>query len=108
MVSRMSAWTPRAATESMWRERVLAWRASGERAAAFAKAHGFAPATLRWWASRVEPARAARFVRVVPRALTVVPVAEVVVEIGAARLRVTPGFDAALLAAVAHALGGAR
>lgn len=97
-------------TEATWRERVAAWRASGETAERFARGRGFAPTTLRWWASRLGPEAAPPgFVRLVPRAPAAPRAAAVVVEVGAARIGVSAGFDPALLAQVVAALaGGAR
>jgi hypothetical protein len=90
-------------SESEWQTRIAAWRASGQTAAAFAQAHGYAVGTLRWWSSRLRRRAAARFVRLVPRAaVTASP--EVVLEVGGARVRVARGFDAALLAQVVAAL----
>jgi hypothetical protein len=82
---------------------VAGWRASGRSASAYAKARGIAQTTLARWAREVdavplhaEPA----FLRV-----ELAPAAELVVEVGAARLRVQRGFDPTLLAAVVAALG---
>jgi hypothetical protein len=59
-----------------WRERVRAWRASGESAADYCDRAGLNPRTLNWWASKLEaeakspvpaPARAAAtFVELAP------------------------------------------
>jgi hypothetical protein len=84
---------------------VQQWRASGLSALAFARRHGFAPQNLPRWAARLDtsspaPASAAlTFVR-----LETAPRALLVVEVGAARVRVEPGFDPALLRAVVVAL----
>ena len=94
-------------TEAKWTERVRAWRASGESAYDFATRHGFAASTLHVWSSRIPHEDSPRFVRLVPKAVASgTPVAEVVVEVGNARVRVASGFDAALLADVVRALGG--
>ena len=96
-------------TEARWRERVRLWRESGQSAREFARERGFAPGTLQWWSSRLHRSDTPRFVRLVPRTAVApdLPAApDLVVEIGGARVRVTPGFDAALLAQVVRVLGG--
>ena len=92
------------ATAIIWQERVAEWRASGETAEEFARGRGYAATTLRWWSSRLgREASAAGFVRLVPRAVAPAEGA-IVIEVGAARVRVTHGFDAVLLARVVAAL----
>jgi hypothetical protein len=98
-------------TESLWAERVRAWRASGEPVAKFVQGRGDSASALRAWAQRLGPAEPSpRFLRVVPSKPA--PVAggssELVLEVGAVRVRIAPGFDPALLADVLRALGGAR
>jgi len=98
----------------MWAERVRSWRSSGETVTAFARTHGFTHSALRYWAARL--ARTSRqravptMVRLVPKskapALVTALRGDLVVEIGSARIRVSRGFDAEVLAAVARALGG--
>lgn len=97
-------------TQDLWRGRVTAWQRSGLTADAFCADKPFAASTLRWWASRLRRAPAPTFVELRPsRAVVVPPPTELVVEVGAARVRLTPGFDPALLGAVVAALaGGAR
>lgn len=109
-----------AAHEAMWTERVKAWRSSGETVTAFAKQHGFSQSALRYWATRLSrPRRPPAVPTVLPLVLksqattAAVPTPavgpELVVEIGAARIRVSRGFDPEMLGAVARALaGGAR
>jgi hypothetical protein len=98
--------------ESLWAERVRAWRASGEPVAQFVRGRGDAASALRSWAQRLGPAEPSpRFWRVVPSKPTPASTAgvpELVLEVGAARVRVAPGFDPALLAEVVRALGGGR
>ncbi len=95
-------------TEAKWAEQVRAWRASGESADDFATRHGFATSTLHGWSSRLPREDSPRFLRLVPKSVeSVTPRSEVVVEVGNARVRVATGFDAALLADVVQALGGA-
>lgn len=83
-----------------WAKRVAAWRASGKTAAAFSSRDGYAPSTLRWWASRLGR-REAAFVRVVT---TPEPAAEGVgaieIEVRGVRVLVRAGFDRAALADV--------
>lgn len=76
---------------------------------------GYAASTLRMWATRLgETERRPRVVRVVPRqtsggAAAAVPAAsEVVVDVGAARVRVRRGFDRELLVEVVRALEATR
>lgn len=95
-------------TETIWARRVEAWRASGETADVFALGKGFEGSTLRWWSSRLGRASPPGFLRLVPKAYAVQVHAEVVVEVGNARVRVKEGFDTKLLADVVAALGGDR
>jgi hypothetical protein len=93
-------------TAAIWSERARAWRASGLTAAAFADGKGFAGSTLRFWASRLKSAPVASAPRVVQLvARRAEPETEVVIEVGAVRVRVRRGFDRALLAEVLGALG---
>jgi hypothetical protein len=118
----------KASSESIWLERVLAWRQSGCSAAQFCEDKAFHPSSLLSWSSRLGRegkvpalARGRRrgvqasetglsFVRVVTRAATAPqPSAAVVVAIGGSRIEVTSDFDPALLRAVVEALTvGAR
>ena len=99
--------TPLSALELQWTERVAAWRASGQGVAEFAHGKGFAASTLTNWAGRLRRTGRRKFVPVVRKARTVSPPAELLIEVGAARVRVAVGFDAALLADVVCALGAA-
>lgn len=97
--------------ETAWSERVAAWRASGVSASQFAHDQGLALSTLRYWAARLSKAPKPQFLRLVtkPPAAPTPSSSELIVEVGAARIRVTPGFDPALLSGVVQALnGGAR
>ena len=75
---------------------VQQWKDSGLSALIFARRHGFVPPNLPRWAARLPPAST-------PSALTFVRLetapspAVLLVEVGAARVRVAPGFDPALL-----------
>jgi hypothetical protein len=120
-------------TEARWVERVREWRASGLSAKDFAIAKGYKASTLCWAASVLRRAtesaaptapvagevhsraraerrppsssKSPRFLPVRTRAVEAA-VAEMVIEIGAARVRVLRGFDASLLGEVVRALGG--
>lgn len=109
------------ATERKWRDRVREWRTSGRTAAEFAAGRGYEASTLRWWSARLSRAEKPRIVPLVARVgvgaagvtgivrHAVAPGAEVereelIVEVGGARLRVTRGFDDALLGRVVRAL----
>ena len=87
---------------------VAAWRASGLSAAAFSARRGYSPKSLFRWASTTEAlavTKPAEFVRleIAPRAAA----AEIVVEVGAARVRVGRGFDPDLLRDVVATLTAA-
>ncbi len=99
----------KATTKQKWEARVQAWRASGQDASAFVVGKGFEASTLRWWASRLGRDEPLRIVPVVARSSSAAR-GDVVVEVGDARVRVTPGFNGALLAEVVRALsaGGGR
>lgn len=120
-------------TLAKWKERLREWRESGLSAEEFTAGKDYAAATLRWAVSQVggetatRPASVAsprktarrrgsaeksaaeavapRFVPVRVRRLEPV-VADVVVEVGGARIRVTRGVDVALLGDVVRALQG--
>jgi hypothetical protein len=96
-------------TAQRWRERVGAWRASGLTAEAFASGKAFSASTLRWWSSRLGRVPSVPFLELVPRpavAAAELP-RDLVIEVGLARVRVAPGFDPTLLAAVVRALAEA-
>jgi len=120
-------------TEAKWVERIREWRASGLSAEEFATSKGFKPSTLSWAASllgrsskssappppnsepsHAEPRTQRRRApaRQTPRFLPVharpggATAAEMIVEIGLARIRVHRGFDVLLLGEVVRALGG--
>src|SRR4051812_13711202 len=94
--------------ETAWSERVTAWRASGVSASQFAHDQGLAVSTLRYWATRLSKAPKPQFLQLVTKrpAAPTPSSSELVVEVGAARIRVTPGFDAALLSGVVQVLKG--
>jgi hypothetical protein len=109
-------------TEAKWAVRVEQWRGSGQSAEEFAASRGYEGSTLRWAASRLQHASKStptsrrttrrapwasepppRFIPV--RAITSRTATEMVVEVGAARIRVAPGVDLSLLGDVVRALG---
>lgn len=99
----------KATTKQKWAERVRAWRASSQDASAFSAGKGYEASTLRCWASQLgREGQPVRIVSVVARASSRETQGGLVVEVGGARVRVTPGFDGSLLARVVGALGGAR
>lgn len=98
---------------------VAALRASGEGIAEFARRHGLHEERVRRWHRRLEgrraatpPATAMTFapVRVLAAPTSPAPAADASLEVtvGGAVVRVRPDFDAALLARLVAALGGAR
>ena len=90
-------------TEEERRAEVQGWRASGESTARYAARRGYAETSLRNWAAAEESwSGAAGLVRLV--VASPVRDGEVVVEVGAARIRVGATFDAELLRAVVAAL----
>ena len=98
-----------------WLERVREWRASGMTAPAFASAQGYAPSTLRYWASQLRhepapPPRPASALRRVRLARVEVspshPATPIVVDVAGARIEVRAGFDRALLHDVVDVLRG--
>jgi hypothetical protein len=119
-------------TEAKWVERVREWREGGLSADDFAKSKGYKASTLRWAASLLRqeaapsgptmassgqarpwprsarrptsPSEPPRFLPVRTRTAAA---AEMVIEVGAARIRVLRGFDGSLLGEVVRALAGA-
>ena len=94
-------------SEQVWRERVQAWRQSGKTANEFAESGGFSAATMRYWAGRLALVDKARFVRLVPKGESPSSESGLTIDVGGARIRVLPGFDAKLLADVVRALSDA-
>jgi hypothetical protein len=124
-------------TRAKWAERIRAWRASGLSAEAFTSGKDYEASGLRWAMAQfaADKAREAgevpaprkamrsgrtsgssvrsldqapRFVQVGVRSVEAVG-AEMVVEVGGARIRVTRGVDVALLCEVVRTLqGGGR
>lgn len=87
-----------------WRELVEEWLVSGMSKESFARSRGVSPGTLGWWRWRLGIKRSPE-----PAFLDVVvaePVAapDLVVEIGALRVRVPVGFDAGELRRLVDAL----
>ena len=122
------------ADQEMWAKRVSEWKDSGQTSGAYCKGKPFTPGGLRYWAHRlghkgqasVADKPAVRIVRVLRGPSTgvppkpspeAVPVARVavpeplMVECGAMRVAIRPGFDRETLSAVLDVLssrGGAR
>jgi len=122
------------ADQEMWAKRVSEWKGSGQTSGAYCKGKPFTPGGLRYWAHRlghdgqasVADKPAVRIVRVLrgsstggppkpsPETVSVARVAvpePLVVEFGAMRVAVRPGFDRETLSAVLDVLasrGGAR
>lgn len=98
------------ADESIWKQRVAAWRASGQTAAVYSEGKGFAASTLKWWSAHLGPATTPA----VPLARVVIPTrgtaspaprsGALVVEVAGARLTVEPGVDRETLALVVDVL----
>src|SRR5512143_2175937 len=100
------------ADQEIWAKRVAQWKSSGLTSRVYCKGKPFTAGGLRYWACRLRgegqpgraPVRVARVVRVSqlrsaspdqPVASGVMPA--LVVELGAARIAVRPGFDRATL-----------
>lgn len=100
----------------MWRSRVVAWRASGDTAAAFAAAQGFSVSALRAWSSRLgraerravptPPIRLVRVARATRPHPGAAQPARMIVELGdvAARIAIEGRVDREALAAVVAVL----
>lgn len=94
-------------TRDLWRSRLTAWQRSGLTTDVFCADKPYAASTLRWWSSRLRHASAPAFLELRPsRPVATTPPADLVVEVGGARVRVVSGFDPALLASVVAALSG--
>jgi hypothetical protein len=101
--------------EQHWRKLVMDWHTSGESAAQFVKHHGVSASNLRYWEGRLglcrteatgaaEERAAVSLVRVVPRNERGRENASLGIDVGGATIRVTLGFDQALLRDVVQAL----
>jgi hypothetical protein len=91
--------------ESERRAEVARWRASGQSAAAYCAAHDISGESLRRWRKefeRPQPRTAPAFVRV--ELARRAPERALTLEVGRVRLRLEPGFDAALLREAVKAL----
>jgi transposase-like protein len=93
-------------SKSEKRAEVEAWRASGISLVRFASERGYSRSALEKWAQAVreedKALSAPRFVRLAAASMP----SALVVEIGAARVRVEQGFDPGLLREVISALEG--
>jgi hypothetical protein len=111
-------------TDEKWLERIAQWRTSGKTAEEFTEGQPYKASTLKWRAAelqrRAEGGRpygkegaepdAVRLARVVTRSRNTMPhgTGGVVVEVSGARIALSRGFDAGLLAEVVRALGAVR
>ncbi len=102
--------------QTIWEERVRAWRASGVSARKFAESGGISVSSLRYWTYRLKGiVETPRLLRLVPKsavsqalaeASPMAAVSQVAIEVGAVRVVVQTGFDHQLLAEVVGALAG--
>jgi hypothetical protein len=92
-------------SEEEQRREVEGWRASGQSGASYARSRGYSHSSLTNWAAKVRTATPAPEPRVV-RLEVERRRADVVIEIGAARITIASGFDPTLLRQVVVALGG--
>jgi len=103
----IAIWNATKKTESLWRQRIADWRASGQSMDEFAAGRDFALATLRDWSSRLKRGAAPRLVQPIVRPTRPGDPTDpgVRIEVAGARTRVVRGFDAFVLAEVVGALG---
>jgi len=97
------------ASRGEWAKRIERWQESGESAEVFAPKLGCSSSSLQKWRKRLGASPRARFLQLVPKQAAVVAskaASELVVEVGATKVRVCEGFDARLLAQVVSALSG--
>lgn len=96
-------------TETLWASRVAAWRKSGQSAPEFAVGKGFAPSTLRYWASRLKgqgrESSAVVFARVERVEAATRPA---VIVVGPAAIEVFSDTDEGALGKALRALGAVR
>jgi hypothetical protein len=114
-------------TDEKWAERIRQWQESGKTAEEFAAGQPFKASTLKWRAAELRrsaqggerygkgrargPGRPIRLARVVTRKSSARQQGAgpgLVVEMSGARIGLSRGFDAELLAEVVRALGGSR
>lgn len=106
-------------TDEKWIERIREWKASGQTAEDFAAGQPYKASTLKWRAALLRRSDeggaqdrnsesstgAIRMARVVPVARGDERPVGLMVEVSGARIALTRGFDAQLLAEVVRALG---
>ncbi len=85
-------------TETIWKQRVASWRASGATAETFSAGRGWSAKTLLWWSSRLQRRTPPPVVRVAQLVRSAEPArreGSIVVEALDARVRITiePGAD---------------
>lgn len=111
-------------TDAKWLERVRQWQESGKTAEEFAEGQPFKASTLKWRAAELRRTAEGgrryskgnagsgtiRLARVVARSRNgaLGQGGDLVVEVSGARISLSRGFDAALLADVVRALGAVR
>ena len=103
------------AKQPVWEQRVAERRSSGQTAEEFAAARDFAASTLTWWARRLAKERGSSDVRIArvirggagtpvgPRG--VATAGNILIEVGASRVRVPDGADPTTLRIVLAMLG---
>lgn len=99
------------ADRETWAKRVASWRASGLTAAEYSAGRGFAPSTLRFWASRLgrERRQVVRVVRAEPAPIAVqaAPVTELELSVGGTRVQMRFALSREQVASVLHVLADA-
>lgn len=98
------------ADRETWAKRVASWRASGLTATEYSAGRGFAPNTLRFWASRL--GRERQLVRVVraepaPIAQHAAPLTEIELSVGGTRVQMRFALSREQVAGVLHVLADA-
>jgi len=103
-----------------WARRVAEWKSSGLSSTKYCEGKPFTPGGLRHWAHRLRhgdprgrtTVRVAKVVRLSrpkpppPDESASVPMPDIILALGGARIAVRPGFDRATLAAVLEVVGG--
>jgi hypothetical protein len=109
-------------TDEKWAERIRQWKESGKTADEFTAGQPYKASTLKWRAAELRrsaeggarygkgraPSRTIRMARVVSRRATEQQGGGLAVEVAGARILLSRGFDAELLAEVVRALGASR
>ena len=101
------------ADRETWAKRVSEWRSSGVSARAYCEGKEFTEGGLRYWAYKLDGRPRTRRIRIakVVRAASLRlneghgPEPALLLEVGAARIGVSPGFDRETLAGILEVLG---